>query len=203
MAAVLMVRATPGSRRRVPAAAAVATVALGLSLAMAGCGGGGRHTAARTRPSATRALPAPCSSRSRRALARSAGIAVDLVASSPFTTSSGAASCRFSTRPSAAGRLDVVAELDSAPQAYYRLEREVVEFGQNVIWGHLGRRAYPVAIAHLGLDADWIPAENELVTSDGVRLVTIVVDSVPASAGGGARVAASLARSYLGPLVSP
>jgi len=202
MAAALTVRATPGSHRRVPAAAAVAMLALGLSLAIAGCGGA-RHTPARTRPSATAALPAPCSSASRRALGRSAGIAVDLVASSPFTTSSGAASCRFSTRDSAARRLDVVAELDSAPQAYYRLEREVVEFGQNVIWAHLGRRAYPVAIPHLGLDADWIPAENELVTSDGVRLVTIVVASVPASAGGGARVAASLARTYLGPLVSP
>jgi hypothetical protein len=72
-----------------------------------------------------------------------------------------------------------------------------------VIWAHLGERAYPVSIPHLGLAADWIPSENQLVTSDGVRLITIVVSSVPVGAGGRARLAASLARTYLGPLVSP
>ena len=199
MAAALTVRATRDSRLRAPAAG-LATVALGLSLAMAGCGGAA-HTAARVRPSGPTVLPAPCSTRSRRALGRSSGIAVDSVVGSPFTTSSGAASCRFSARDRAVGVLDVVAELDSAPQAFYRLEREVVEFGQNVIWAHLGERAYPVSIPHLGLAADWIPSENQLVTSDGVRLITIVVSSV--GAGGGARLAASLARTYLGPLVSP
>ncbi len=78
----------------------------------------------------------------------------------------------------------MVAELDGAPQAYYRLDREVVEFGQNVIWAHLGARADPYPIAHLGLAADWFPSENQLVTTDGVRLITIVVTSVPAGAGG-------------------
>ena len=178
-----------------------ATVALGLSLAMAGCGAA--HTAAPVSPSRAAALPPPCSTPSRRALGRSSGIAVASVVSSPFTTRNGAASCRFSARDHAGGLLDVVAELDSAPQAYDRLEREVVEFGQNVIWAHLGERAYPVSIPDLGLAADWFPSEDQLVTSDGVRLITIVVSSVPAGSGGRARVAASLARSYLGPSVSP
>lgn len=199
MTAAFTVRATRSSCLRAPAAA-LATVALGLSLAAGGCGGAA-HTAAHVTPSTTAALPSPCFTRARRALARSSGIAVDSVVSSPFTAPSGAAGCRFSTRDHAVGLLGVVAELDSAPQAYYRLEREVVEFGQNVVWAHLGERAYPVAIPHLGRDADWFPSENQLVTSDGVGLITIVVSSVPVDSGGGERVAASLARTYLGPLV--
>jgi hypothetical protein len=201
MAASYTVVATRSVHLRAPAIG-LATLALGLSLVTVGCGGAA-HGAARVSPSRAAALPPPCSARARRALARSSGIAVDSVVSSPFTASGGAASCRFSARDRAGGSLEVVAELDSAPQAYYRLDREVVEFSQNVIWAHLGERAYPYPIGHLGLAADWFRSENQLLTSDGVRLITIVVSSLPADAGGGARVAASLARIYLGPLVPP
>ena len=200
MAAANTVEATRSVHLRAPAIG-LATLALGLSLVTVGCGGPAR-SAARVSPSGV-ALSPPCSARARGELARSSGIAVDSVVSSPFTASGGAASCRFSARDGVAGSLEVIAELDSAPQAYYRLDREVVEFSQNVIWAHLGERAYPYPIPHLGLAADWFPSENQLLSTDGVRLITIVVSSLPAGAGGGARVAASLARSYLGPLVSP
>ena len=200
MAAANTVEATRSVHLRAPAIG-WATLALGLSLVTVGCGGAAR-SAARVSPSRV-ALSPPCSTRARGELARSSGIAVDSVVSSPFTASGGAASCRFSARDGVAGSLEVVAELDSAPQAYYRLDREVVEFSQNVIWAHLGERAYPYPIPHLGLAADWFPSENQLLSTDGVRLITIVVSSLPAGAGGGARVAASLARIYLGPLVSP
>jgi hypothetical protein len=200
MAAAITVQTTRSARLRAPAVS-LATLALGLSLVTVGCGGAAKPAA---RPNRARpvALSPPCSASARRALARSSGIAVDSVVGSPFTASGGEASCRFSARDRAAGALDVVAELDGAPQAYYRLDREVVEFGQNVIWDHLGARADPYPIPHLGLAADWFPSENQLVTTDGVRLITIVVTSVSAGAGGDARVAASLARTYLGTLAS-
>jgi hypothetical protein len=201
MAAANTVEATRSVQLRAPAIG-LATLALGLSLVTVGCGGAAR-SAARVSPSRAVALPPPCSARARAELARSSGIAVDSVVSSPFTASGGAASCRFSARDGTARSLEVAAELDSAPQAYSRLDREVVEFSQNVIWAHLGERAYPYPIPHLGLAADWFPSENQLLSTDGVRLITIVVSSLPAGAGGGARVAASLARIYLGPLVSP
>jgi hypothetical protein len=201
MAAAITAEATRSVCLRAPAIG-LSTLVLGLSLVTVGCGGAA-HSGAHANPARAVALPAPCSAQARRALARSSGIAVDSVLSSPLTSSGGAASCRFSARDRARGSLAVVAELDSAPQAYYRLDREVVEFGQNVIWDHLGARAYPGPISHLGLAADWFPSENQLLTTDGVRLITIIVSSLPADAGGGARVAASLARTYLGPLVPP
>lgn len=200
MAAANTVRTARSTRARARAVG-WATLALGLSLVTVGCGGAARP-AARAQRARSVALSPPCSASARRALARSSGIAVDSVLSSPFTASGGEASCRFSARERAAGALEVVAELDGAPQAYYRLDREVVEFDQNVIWAHLGARADPYPIPHLGLAADWFPSENQLVTTDGVRLITIFVTSVPAGAGGDARVAASLARTYLGPLAS-
>ena len=201
MAAASTAQATRGVCLRAPAVG-LSTLVLGLSLVSVGCGGAA-HRGAHANAARAVGLPAPCSAQARRVLARSSGIAVDSVLSSPFTSSGGAASCRFSARERAGGPLAVVAELDSAPQAYYRLVREVVEFGQNVIWDHLGAGAEPDPISHLGLAADWFPSENQLLTTDGVRLITISVSSLPAGAGADARVAASLARTYLGPLVSP
>jgi hypothetical protein len=180
----------PGHSRR----PAIALCVPCLSLAIAGCGAVARSV---HRPSAAAGLAPPCSQRARGVLAATATVAAGAIAGSPFTATNGAASCRFTTRRAATGPLDVIAELDGAPQAYYRLEKEVVEYGQNVIWGHLGNRAYPVTVPHLGLDADWFPRDARLATSDGVRLITIVVASSPAHAGGGELIAEKLARVYL------
>jgi hypothetical protein len=116
----------------------------------------------------------------------------------PFTASNGADGCRFRAHDTA-----VVVRLDSAPQAYARMEREVVEFGQNVDWTKVPRRAYPRTVTHLGLDADWFPLQSRLLTTDGVRLITIKVRS--ASLGPTERKAAAvrLAGVYLGPLRHP
>ena len=164
----------------------------------------GSSPAARRRRSPPRdSLRAP---RRRRALsARATSLPAASIVASTFTAPGGEASCRFTTRGAGGARtLDVVAELDSAPQAFYRLEREVVEYGQNVLWHNEGAAAYPRDVAHLGLDADWLAAADQLITTDGVRLITILVNAAPAHAADGAEgIAASLARCYLGPLVPP
>jgi len=162
-----------------------------------------RHQSARRPPGATAALASPCSSRARAALAAAAAIPPASIAATPFTASSGAASCRFTAALPPAGRLEVAAELDSAPQAYYRLERQIVETGQNVIWEHQPESAYPVRVAHLGLDAAWFAGAGQLATTDGVRLVTVVVAAGPPRAGRRELIATRLARAYLGRLVEP
>ncbi len=83
------------------------------------------------------------------------------------------------------------------------MEREVVEFAQNVDWTKVPPGAYPRTVKHLGLDADWFPLQNRLLTTDGVRLITIKIRS--ASMAPPVRKAATveLARVYLGPLRHP
>ena len=83
------------------------------------------------------------------------------------------------------------------------MEREVVEFGQNVDWTRVPRGAYPRTVKHLGLDADWFPLQSRLLTTDGVRLVTIKVRAQSAGPLERRATAIGLARVYLGPLHKP
>jgi hypothetical protein len=123
------------------------------------------------------------------------------VTPSPFTASNLAKSCRFE---SSGGGPDVVVLLDSAPQPYVRMEREQVEFWQNAEWSDQPARAAPYPMTSLGLGGYWFPLQHRLLTTDGVRLVTIKVRSA-GSLGPMARkkLAARLARIYLGPPVKP
>lgn len=181
-------------RRRLHAVLAVGWAAL----AVVGCGGSpgsgsggaaGRRTA--------QAQPGPCSTAARAELARAAGQPLAAVTGRSFTAPSGAASCRFAARRPGARPLGVVAGIDSAPQAYARLEREAEEYSQNVLWAHRGAGAYPRSVARLGMDAYWFPADRRVLTTDGKRLVEIIVSWPGASAGRQRELAEALARGYV------
>jgi hypothetical protein len=139
-----------------------------------------------------------CSPHARMSLARIKSLPPGSIDASPFTASNGAAGCLLRGQDIA-----VIVRLDSAPQAYTRMEREVVEFGQNVDWTKVPPRAYPRTVPHVGLDADWFPTQSRLLTTDGVRLIAVKVRS--ASMGPTERKAAAsvLAGIYLGPLRHP
>jgi hypothetical protein len=115
-----------------------------------------------------------------------------------FVASNGAEGCRFH-----ADGMSVTVMLDSAPQAYERMEREQVEFWQNVEWSHKTARAAPRPVAHLGLGGYWFPVQNRLLTTDGVRLVTVKVRAPTSGPSERKRAAARLARTYLGPPQKP
>jgi hypothetical protein len=117
---------------------------------------------------------------------------------SSFTASNGADGCRFR-----ADGISVTVMLDSAPQAYTRMEREQVEFWQNVEWSHKAARAAPRPVGHLGLAGYWFPVQNRLLTTDGVRLITVKVRSPSMGKSERKAAAVGLARAYLGPLVHP
>jgi hypothetical protein len=133
---------------------------------------------------------AACATRSVAVLARASGLAARSIHSAPFTALDGSASCRFSAR-TASQRMSVVVEIDTAPQAYYRLEREAVEYGQNVLWHHQPESAYPQYVLRVGVEADWFPAERTLMATDDQRLITVTTS---AAAKG---LAADVARVYL------
>jgi hypothetical protein len=131
------------------------------------------------------------------ACAHRAQAAIDATHAEHFKASSGADGCRL-TAPG----LTAIVMLDSAPQPYFRLEREVTEFGQNVDWTKVPAGAYPRSVKHLGLDAHWFPLQSRLLTTDGVRLVTVKLRS-SASPTEKRDAAIRLARVYLGPLQKP
>jgi hypothetical protein len=145
-----------------------------------------------TTSAARKPLTKPCSRRARAVVERAAGHAT----AQPFTSPSLAASCRLE-----AEGLTVISRLDSAPQPYTRLERLVVEYGQNVV--HSGARSYPQSIKRLGLDADWLAAEDRMLTTDGVRLIDVKVRWPSASETARKALTMRLARVYLGPLQKP
>jgi len=120
------------------------------------------------------------------------------VAAEPFTAPSGAAGCSFQS-----SELSAVVLLDSAPQAYTRMEREQVEFWQNVEWSHKTARAAPRPVGHLGLGGYWFPVQNRLLTTDGVRLITIKVRGPSTGPPERKATATGLARVYLGPPQKP
>ncbi len=130
-------------------------------------------------------------------LAKTASVLPDAVSGSPFNASNGAAGCRLH-----AGDLGAVVMLDSAPQPYIRMEREQVEFWQNVEWSHKAAHAAPAPVTSLGLGGYWFPLQSRMLTTDGVRLDTI---KVIWPAGGAERktLAVRLAHVYLGPPVKP
>ncbi len=134
------------------------------------------------------ALASACAHRARTAF--------EATGADPFTASNGSDSCRLR----APGR-EAVVHLDSAPQPYTRMEREQVEFWQNVEWSHQAARAAPYPITSLGLGGYWFPIQRRLLTTDGVRLITIKLRLPDPAAS--KSIATRLANVYLGPLHKP
>ena len=78
-------------------------------------------------------------------------------------------------------RLTVIVNVDSSPQPYARLERAIVENGQQ--FGTKRTFTPPQTVPHLGLDASWFPDLDQLLTSDGHVLITIDVHCAIADGG--------------------
>jgi hypothetical protein len=171
--------AQAGDARRGRGAHLAALVAIG-ALA-GGCGSTAHHTSV--------ALRAPCAQRVLGVIARDARVAPGAFGAANFTATNGAPACRYRGHA-----LTVVADVDSSPQAVYRLDRQVVEYGQGVIWFHRSQSAYPRSVAGIGVAADWFPAEELMMTTDGRRLISIIVG---AGAHSPERIAADAARAYL------
>ena len=92
----------------------------------------------------------------------------------------------------------MVANVDTAPQAYQRLERTIVEAGQQ--FGVSRGFTPPVHVAGLGLDASWFPDQTKLMTTDGGRLVSVVISWRGVSQARRQALAKAVARPYLGKL---
>lgn len=98
----------------------------------------------------------------------------------------------------------VLVTVDTGPQALWRLNRTEVEFSQ--AFATPGAKADPNAPVHidrLGLDADWLPGQQEVMASDGVRLITVATVWPGAATARRRALAEALTRPFLGPARAP
>jgi hypothetical protein len=112
------------------------------------------------------------------------------------TANSSYPECSFRARV-AGRRVAVTVEVDTEPSAYAVLERTIVE--QTQIFPTRIHPA-PQQVGRLGLDASWFPEEQQLQTTDAVRLVIVTIDWRGASTARKIALAVAAARPYLGRL---
>jgi hypothetical protein len=95
----------------------------------------------------------------------------------------------------ASGRVAATANVNTGPQPYFVLERTAIEAAQQFTATRM--IAAPQAVSRLGIEADWFPAETQLMTTDGVRLITVSVSWRGATQARKRALAVALARTYL------
>ncbi len=123
-------------------------------------------------------------------LARPARVRVARVRLRPGTGGNAEPECRIT-----AGAIRTVVNVDSSPQPYQRLERTIVEDGQQ--FGTQRNFSPPEAVSGVGLDAAWIPDQTKLITADHRVLVTVTIAWPHTRETDQVRLARSLARVAL------
>lgn len=181
------------SRRRSAIRGAGAATALVLLVSACGQSSGAKHT---TTGGPARPLRiSVCLRVARDAVGRVFAVPPGGVATSTSVGNNGYPQCTFTARLPQGTHAQVIANDDNGPQPYFVLERTAIEEGQQFT----GKRmiAAPVAVTGLGIEADWFPAETQLMTTDGVQLVTVTVSWPYATEARKRAVAELLARTYL------
>jgi hypothetical protein len=103
--------------------------------------------------------------------------------------------CLYGARVKGNRRVDATANVDTAPQAYFVLERTAIEAAQQFTASRM--IAAPQAVTGLGIEADWFPAETQLMATDGIRLITVSVSWRGATQARDRALAEALTRTYL------
>jgi hypothetical protein len=177
--------------------------ALGACIAMlfiGGCGGSTPHKS-QTRATVPRASIArtaastPCAVRSRDALARYLALAPASVSVASGTGNNGMPQCTFTAHPAHSGSVSATANIYTGPQPFAILDRTVTETSQ--VFGPKRFVTAPTAISNLGVEADWFPNLNQLMSTDTVQLVTVTMHWPAAPVRRQIGLAVALTRTYL------
>jgi hypothetical protein len=136
---------------------------------VSGCGGQDTHATSEhhraSRPASV------CIPGARAAVGRSLGVPTAAVAYVQSTGDNAEPQCTYKARLADGKRVTIVANVDSSPQPYFRLDRTAEEAAQVFTPGRL--IPPPRTIKGLGLEADWFPTQTQLMTTDGYRLITM------------------------------
>lgn len=158
---------------------------LAVGLMAAGCGSSAKKHGSTTCPDKVRAAVAGVLSVHASAVITHSGVG-----------SNAEPECDYVIRTANGTVVKLVANLDSSPQPYQRLERAIVEDGQQ--FATVQTNPPPQTVPHLGLDAAWLPDQNKLITTEGVRLVSVSVAWPGSTQAEQRAVAVATARPYLG-----
>lgn len=192
---VISLRPTSRVRAGPLARATVGTCLAALSLAA--CGGTTHLLQTRAARADSAAAPPsnPCQAEARAAVARSLDVSPSTIAQSRSTGNNGMPQCGFTARLAAGKRVQVLANVDDGPQAYFRLERTAEEASQPFTPSRLSPP--PTPVSGLGLGADWFPQYPQLMATDGIRLITVAVTWPGAAQSRAEGLAEAVARTYL------
>ena len=184
--------------------AAVGVGGLILALTLLGCGGA-RPSRGSSTPAAAAAKPKPkatpvCLPSAGVSLARFLGAGAGAVEARAGTWNNGSPECHF-VAVDGGRRVVVVVNVDPSPQPYQRLERTIVEDGQQ--FGTERNFSPPVTVSKLGLDAAWLPDQSKLLTTDGKALLTVSVTWRGEKPARQLALAKLAARLYLGKPIPP
>jgi hypothetical protein len=133
-------------------------------------------------------------------VARLLGTSTGAVTATAATGNNGSPECHF-IAVDGGRRVAVVVNVDPSPQPYQRLERTIVEDGQQ--FGSERNFSPPVTVSKLGLDAAWLPDQSKLLTTDGKALLTVTVTWRGEKRARQLALAELAARRYLGKPIPP
>jgi hypothetical protein len=111
------------------------------------------------------------------------------------TGNDGYPECTYATSVPGGKRVSLNVDVDTGPQPYFVLERTIVEAAQPFTPTRLSPA--PQAVMGLGLEASWFPNRDQLMSTDGLKLLTVTVAWPGASRNRQVAVATALSRPYL------
>lgn len=160
-----------------------------LSFALPGCGS-----------SHVRQSPAAklCKPQARRLVAQTLVLPKAQVITVPGTGNNAEPQCSFKARLPGGRGVDVTVNVDTSPQPYMVLARTIEERSQGFTPTSVLAAPVAVAVMGLGLEASWFPDESALMSTDGLRLVTVTVRKRGAKQAAKVRFATRISRLYLG-----
>jgi hypothetical protein len=91
----------------------------------------------------------------------------------------------------------VTINVDTGPQPYFVLERTAIEAGQVFTVNRM--IPAPIAVTNLGIEADWFPATDQLMCTDGIKLITADVSWRHAKQRQMEALAVAMSRPYMKP----
>jgi hypothetical protein len=173
-------------------------VILGVCLALppiSGCGGSTPHGQPTHATASSNAPASPCAAASRDAVARFVALPPADVSITAGTGNNGMPQCTFTARPANATAVSATANIYNGPQPYFILERTAVETSQ--LFGAKRLVPAPTAINDLGIEADWFPNLSQLMSTDGLQLITVTVHWPATRSARQIGLAEALSRTYL------
>jgi hypothetical protein len=169
-------------------------LSLTVALCLEGCGHSGAAPQ-RTAPSTRSDSASVCRPETRTVTTRFLALTPGAISAAASTGNNAMPQCSYTVRLADGKHVVAIANVDTSPQPYFRLERTAIEAAQ--VFGSERIVPAPQAVTGLGLEADWFPAHTQLMSTDGLRLITVSVSWKGVTQKRQRALAEAVARTYL------